>query len=196
MPPAAPPSEPTAPGPPPDPTSEPPLLAPNERPPTRIGRLLAVVFVVGAVGFWFWLIVLAPEQEPRDRLDDPAFAETAEAICTDAREAVDELPAARSAATPQERAVILTDATAIFQTMVDDLRAEAPAEGRDGSILAEWLDDWEVYLGDRTAYADELAAGEDVPFTLTAKAGDQITEAIDGLADANDMDACATPLDV
>ena len=188
MPSTAPPAEP-----PPAPQTS---RVPGERPASRIGRTLAAVFVLGAVGFWFWLILLAPEQEPPDRLDDPTFAEAAEGTCADAIEAVEDLPTARSADSPQERAEVLTEATAILQGMVDELRTDVPEGERDGRIVRLWLDDWDVYLDDRTDYAEQLAAGDDVPFTLTAKEGDQITEAIDGLADANDMLSCSTPLDV
>lgn len=172
------------------------MAVPGERPATRWGRLLGGLFVVATVGFWGWLIFLAGDQDPPDRMDDPTFAESAEPTCATAQAAVEEVPGARQAADPQERAEQIETSTAILGRMVDELRADAPTAGRDGRMVAEWLDDWETYLGDRLRYAGQLAEGQDVQFQLTAKAGDQITEAVDGFADANDMGSCATPLDV
>jgi hypothetical protein len=193
VPPAAPPTEPEAPAGPPD---EPTVVVPGERPGRPWAKVLAGLFVLATVGFWFWLILLAPDQVPPDRMDDPAFAEQAEGVCEAAQDEVDALPPARDAAGPEERAEQVTTSTAVLQAMVDDLRVDAPTEGRDGEMVQEWLGDWETYLGDRLAYADALADGGDPQFQLTAKEGDQITEAIDGFADANDMLSCSTPLDV
>lgn len=183
----------TAPSPPTDP---PPVEVPGERPGRTWAKVLAGIFLVISVGFWLWLIFLADEQTPPDRMDDPAFAEAAEPICSAGQDAVDALPPARTADTPEERAVVLEEANGELQAMVDELRAIAPTTGRDGDMVQEWLDDWEVYLGDRSRHAERLAAGEDPRFQLTAKSGDQITEAIDGFAEANEMDSCTTPLDV
>jgi hypothetical protein len=106
------------------------------------------------------------------------------------------VPGAREADTPQERAEQITTSTVILQQMVDDLGVDAPTSGRDGEMVEEWLGDWETYLGDRLRHAERLAAGDDVQFQLTAKEGDQVTEAVDGFATANDMESCSTPLDV
>ena len=38
--------------------------------------------------------------------------------------------------------------------LVDDLRSMAPAESTaDGEIVAQWFDDWAVYIADRDAYS-------------------------------------------
>ncbi|OWY59847.1 hypothetical protein B7486_72370, partial [cyanobacterium TDX16] len=128
---------------------EPTVVVPGERAPRTWAKVLAGLFVLGTVGFWFWLILLAPDQEPPDKLDDPTFAEAAEPVCTEAQADVEDVPGAREAETPQERAEQITASTAILQQMVDDLRADAPTAGRDGEMVEEWLGDWETYLGDR-----------------------------------------------
>jgi hypothetical protein len=193
VPPAAPPTDADAAGPLPD---EPTVVVPGERPGRLWAKVLGGLFLMATVGFWFWLILLAPEQEPPDQLDDPAFAAAAEDVCATAQDDVEALPTAREADSPEERATQITTSTAVLQAMVDELRADAPTAGRDGEMTEEWLGDWETYLGDRTRYADQLAEGDDVQFQLTPKEGDQVTEAVDGFAEANDMPSCSTPLDV
>jgi hypothetical protein len=160
------------------------------------GRVIAGLVVVAIFAFWIYVILLAPTPDPVDKLDDPAFAAAAEPICAATQEAILDLPSPQSAGSPEERAVLVDDGTALLRAMVADLDTEAPEGGRDGRLVGLWLDDWEVYLSDRDDYAAELAAGEDVQFTLTAKQGDQITEPLDGFAESNDMDSCSTPLDV
>jgi hypothetical protein len=193
VPPIALPTDTEAPGGAPD---EPTVVVPGERPPRIWAKVLAALFVLGTVAFWFWLILLAPEQDPPDQLDDATFAEAAEPVCAEAQADVDDVPGAREADTPQERAEQITTSTVILQQMVDDLGVDAPTSGRDGEMVEEWLGDWETYLGDRLRHAERLAAGDDVQFQLTAKEGDQVTEAVDGFATANDMESCSTPLDV
>ena len=80
--------------------------------------------------------------------------------------------------------------------MVAELRALDVADAEGARIVSLWLDDWDVYLGDRSRHADLLRAGEDTAFVVTEKDGNQITEPIDVFADVNDMLSCATPLDV
>lgn len=173
-----------------------PVPSPTSREWWTVRRVAAVVLAVVIFGFWTWLIFLAPEQEPRDRLDDPAFAEEAEGVCAAAQAEVADIAPAYTAEVPEDRAVLVDEGTVALRAMVADLRTFAPEDGRDGDMVQEWLDDWGTYLGDRDAWSAQLAAGEDVQFTLTPKGGDQITEALDGFAEANDMDACSTPLDV
>jgi hypothetical protein len=193
VPPAAPPTDPDTTGATP---AERTVVVPGERPGRLWAKVLAGLFLLATLGFWTWLILLAPDQEPPDQLDDPAFAVAAEDICAAAQDDVEALPTAREADSPEERSTQITTSTAVLQQMVDDLAVEAPTAGRDGEMVAEWLGDWDTYLGDRARYAEQLAAGDDVQFQLTAKEGDQVTEAVDGFAEANDMPSCSTPLDV
>ncbi|WP_446921478.1 hypothetical protein, partial [Klebsiella pneumoniae] len=75
-----------------------------------------------------YLFLLADPNVP-DQLEDQAFVEDGEPICEAAVDAVDELPDAREAETPEERAPVVEQANGILATMVDDLRAIAPTEG-------------------------------------------------------------------
>lgn len=176
-------------------TEEPPA-APSR--PRTVGRVVVRVAVVLMVVMWAYVLYLAfgpGRQPPPDRLDDATFATEAQAICDEAHDDVDELPAAIEAHDASERAGIVTQANERFTAMVDDLETIAP-EGEDGAIVAEWIADWRTYLGDRVAYVDALRTDPDAQLLVTAKDREQITEFIDAFSADNRMIACATPIDV
>jgi hypothetical protein len=177
-----------------------PLIAhagPVDAPRTRFGLIFAVVVIVGTVGMWAYLFLIADPDVP-DRLDDDTFATEGQAVCAEAVGRIDELPAADESPTPEDRAEVVEEANGILEEMVADLRRLAPTEGTDGRITDLWLDDWEVFLGDRDAYAAELATGNaDAELLVSARegGGGQITETIDHFAQINDMEDCTVPLD-
>ena len=73
----------------------------------------------------------------------------------------------------------------------------APDEATsDGEIIRLWIDDYEVYLQDRDAYAQNFRNGIDEAFTVSKKGRRWVTEPIDEFAKANDIKECMTPLDV
>lgn len=163
-----------------------------------LGRVLVRVAVVLMVAMWAYVLYLAfgpGRQPPPDRLDDPAFATHAQAICDAAHDDVDELPSAIEADTAAERAEIVAQANARFETMVGDLDAIAP-RGEDGEIVREWIADWRIYLQDRVDFAEALRIDSDAQLLVTAKDREQITEFIDAFSADNRMTACATPIDV
>ena len=167
--------------------------------PTRV--VLAGV-VVALVAMWVYVLYLAfgpGRQPPIDRLDDPAFAEAAEARCATAVASVAELPVASETPAAPERAAVLEEADATFAAMLDDLEGMvglAPA-GDQRRRATEWLADWRTYLGDREAYADALRTDPGARLLVSEKPGEgrQITGWIDEFALANRMESCATPTD-
>jgi hypothetical protein len=161
-------------------------------------RVLVVAVVAAMVAMWVYVLYLAfgPGRQPSpDRLADPAFGRSAQAVCESAHDEVAALPPAIDADSAAERAEIVDRANAIFTTMVDDLEPLAP-DGEDGEVVAEWIADWRTYLQDRRTYADTLRQDPDARLFVTAKDHEQVTEYIDGFAADNDMPACATPIDV
>jgi hypothetical protein len=163
-----------------------------------VGRVLVRVAVVLMVAMWAYVLYLAfgpGRQPPPDRLDDPTFATSAQAICDAAHDDVDELPSAIEAESAVERAGIVAQANARFETMVDDLEAIAPG-GEDGEIVRAWVADWRIYLQDRVDFVDALRVDPDAQLLVTAKDREQVTEFIDAFSADNRMIACATPIDV
>jgi hypothetical protein len=164
----------------------------------RIGRTLLALVVLAMVAMWGYVLFLAfgpGRQPPPDRLDDPSFAAAAQNRCDAALGEVAGLPRAIEADSAEERSEIVTEANAIFATMVESLEQLAPA-GEDGPLVRRWLDDWRTYLGDRQRYADNLLVDPETRLLVTARDREQITEYIDAFAADNDMPACATPIDV
>jgi hypothetical protein len=81
--------------------------------------------------------------------------------------------------------------------MLDDLAAMVPG-GEDGTYVREWLDDWELYLGDRRRYATDVREDPAAGFLVSVKPGEarQVSLWIDEFAKANRMPSCQTPTDV
>jgi hypothetical protein len=163
----------------------------------KVGRVAIVLFVIAMVIMWTYILLPSSRKDPAGQLDDPAFGTAAEPICAVSEEQLDELPLAHETTIPEERAEVVQQANEILSMMVTQLRPLAPSEGDDSRMVNEWLDDWQIYIGDRGEYAALLAEGdEDARFTETPKAGDHISEALDHFAEVNDMASCATPGDV
>lgn len=162
-----------------------------------VGRVAAVVVVLGLTLMWIYAFSGVAAKDPPDQLDDPAFAEAAEPVCAAARDELESLPAARDADSPEERAVTVRQANATLTAMVDQLEELVPGgDDRDQRITRLWLADWRTHLEDRSAYADSLASGSTDPAEFTARGGRSITATIDNFAEVNDMASCTTPLDL
>jgi hypothetical protein len=165
-------------------------------------RALVVVVVAGLVGMWVYVVYLAfweGRQPPIDRIDDPAFAEAAEARCAEALDRVAELPPAQDAASPAERAAVIDEANAAFGIMLDDLdeRVALVPAGDERRHATEWIADWRTFLGDREDFADRLRTDPEARMLVSEKAGEgrHVTEWIDEFARANRMPSCASPTD-
>ena len=93
---------------------------------------MVIVTVALLLAMWGYVLYLAfgpGRQDPLDRLDDPAFATEAQAICDAAHDDVDQLPRAIEAESATERAAIVDEANERFAAMLDDLEAITP-DGR------------------------------------------------------------------
>jgi hypothetical protein len=170
-----------------------------------VGTILAVSVLVATFGFWVWAFSpWAPRENP-DRLEDREFAESAEQRCSLTLVRIAEIPSARAAETPAERADQVELATLEVEAMVTDLRglAEGVVDQTEQDILAQWFADWDQYVADRWAHVERLRSasgdtpGRDLAFVVSAVVGTGIyTERLDGFARVNDMDSCLVPGDV
>src|SRR5690606_2080645 len=161
------------------PTDEATDGSPAEREGRRwgLGRLAVLGAVAGLVVMWGYVVYLAVgpgRQPPIDRLEDPAFAEAAEARCAAAVEAVDELPVAAAVDTAEERAEVLDEANDIFEDMLDDLEGmlDLVPAGEQRERAEAWLSDWRTYLGDRRAYAEALRVDPEARLLVSEKEGE------------------------
>jgi hypothetical protein len=157
----------------------------------------AVVVVAALVAMWAYAFSGAARRDSPLRVADRQWAEEAEAACRPMVDAIDALPLATEAASPEERAAVLRVANAEVAAAVDRLAAlDPPAAGEDRVMVERWLADWRTYLSDREAYTDLLAEGGDERFTLTEVNGAAVTVQMDEFADYNDIPDCETPDDV
>lgn len=161
------------------------------------GRIAAISAFMVIAGMWAWLLSPFADPSHPDELDDEVFTEAADQRCDEFVDAIDRLPKANTVESPAQRAVLVDSGTSLTIELVEDLETLAPSPASaEGEIVAKWLDDWQIYIGDRDAYAVALTGGETGPFRVSARDGEQITEFIDGFAEVNGMIHCLAPLDV
>lgn len=171
------------------------------RPPLTPGRILfrivAGLVVAASFGVWVYAYSGLADREAPDLLGDEGLRASAESVCAAALADVDALPDALVARDGVERGEQIRAATARFEMMVGDLASLPSEPGRDRQIYTAWLDDWRVLLGDRLAYADRLATGEDAEFLITdTGVGERLDRRITRFANTNLMTSCVAPTDV
>lgn len=160
-----------------------------------IGAGIAGFLIMGL----FWAAIFAGKFNSRnpDLLRDQTWATNAEQICKPAATAINKLPNATTTKSAAQRAELLDEGTTMLTPMVSRLRQlERPTHVLDQKIVDGWLQDWEIYLGDRKAYAQELRKDPAAKPLLTKTHGGWDTDAIDAMARANNLDSCVSPPDM
>jgi hypothetical protein len=159
--------------------------------------VLGVGLLAGAV-LWSYAL-FGPRSAAPGTMDDQSFGLAAEPICARALTQVDALPLAHLTTDPTERADVLDEANALLAGQLEELAALVPltaAGSEDRRRVEEWLADWTTYLDDRLAYPVALREDRDARFRETEKAGDHISQALEGFALKNGMPSCAPPGDI
>ena len=165
-----------------------------------VWRSLILVAVAGFAAFWTWALFFA-SKEAINKIDDRAWAERAEGICAQAQARRDELTDERrldpdDPAMLAERADIVDQATAIVETMLDDVVAERPQDDKGQAIVPQWEADYRTYLDNRREFTATLRTGENVPFREAAVDGIPVSEKLERFASDNEMPSCAPPHDL
>jgi hypothetical protein len=163
-------------------------------------RSVVLVAVAGLVAFWAWALFFA-SKEAANKIDDRAWAERAERICANAQAQRAELTDARrldpdDPAMLAERAAIVDEATAIVETMLDNVVAVPPVDDKGRAIVPQWEADYRTYLENRREFTDVLRTGENEPFRETAVDGIPVSEKLEQFASDNEMPSCAPPRDL
>lgn len=153
-----------------------------------------VLFPIGAIlflTFWGWALFVA-DKTAVNKINDEAWGIRAEAICEPIKRQVRLLDLERS---PDlgVRADLVTQSTDLLDQMIDDVTAVEPADEKGKAIVPDWTADYRTLIADRYAYADQLRAGQDGPFTETAVRNVPITERIETFAGDNGMPSCSPP---
>ncbi|MDZ7674242.1 MAG: hypothetical protein U5K30_04125 [Acidimicrobiales bacterium] len=167
----------------------------------RLGVAAVVVSFVGIWGYVMYLTIFEGRTEPRDRLEDTEWAETADVACARSTPEFESIPLAIEADTPAERAELLDTGTDELEEMVGRLDDLAPPDtAEEAAAVDRWLADYRTYLVDRREYAaaqrDPDDPRYDEPFSVTDRGGNQIDVLIDDFAHVNRMENCETPGDV
>ena len=167
---------------------------------SRSAKIQVTVLVVN-VAFWGailgWTVTVDEDDiRPPGEMQDVAFAAAAEPVCASADAAIDDLGLPTAVESPAERADLVDAENVILRDMLDDLDALPRPRGEEAGWVEEWLGDWRTHVEDRQNWADGLRAGDDGPFTETAREGEQLSKGIDYFAETNDMPSCVTTGDV
>jgi hypothetical protein len=146
----------------------------------------------------FWALIYSGAFNWRnpDKLHDEAWVGTARRICTPTAALINDLPRAQTAKSPEERALTVDKGSDALDQMVARLGAQQPDNESDREVVAAWLSDWHVYLGDRRDFTKRLRADPSAKPLFTEVHGGWSTNAIDAFATANDLTACASPADL
>jgi hypothetical protein len=163
-------------------------------------RSVILVSVAGFAAFWAWALFFA-SKEAVNKIDDRAWAERAERICAAAQAERDELTDERrldpdDPAMLAERAAIVDEATAIVESMLDDVVAVPPDDDKGQALVPLWEADYRTYLDNRREFTALLRAGENEPFREAAVDGIPISEKLERFAGDNEMPSCAPPHDL
>jgi hypothetical protein len=159
----------------------------------RVGRIAIVITVLALALMWIYVFSRGAGDDAPDQLDDPSFAVAAEEICSGTRDQLERLPGVTEESPPEELADVVDDANEALRAMVDELATVAPDADRDRRLVTLWLEDWDVYLGDREEWAAEVRVCDVGVFTETDRGGAPISETIDTFAAVNDMPSCEAP---
>lgn len=171
----------------------------RRRGPRRPLFLLGALAIVVLFGGWVYVLFFYDPGLLIDELADRRFPDAAEEICAAAVQRLEELPPASEASSASERADVVERSNAILHDMIDRLEPQAPTEPENVRAgVAEWIQDWRVYIGNRERYVDNLRADPEARFLESPKGSSTkgITRAIDGFAQVNRMESCTTPDDV
>jgi len=165
-------------------------------------RFVVITFLVAIAVFWTWALFFA-SKDAVNKIDDRAWAERAERICTAAterREALTDFTRIDVEPTPEmiaQRADVVDQATDILEQMLNEVVAEPPTDAKGQAIVPDWEADYRTLLGNRRDYADQVReAGKNLPFYETAVDGIPISDKIAVFAGDNEMPACAPPSDL
>ena len=151
-----------------------------------VRRVLLWGSIVLLIVFWVWALFFATK-EAVNKIGDTAWAARAE--YDERLRALD----ARASADLSVRADLVDESTDLLGDMLDEIVAVTPSDDKGRAIVPDWEEEYRILLEDRYRYAEQLRAGENVPFTETAVNGVPITERVEKFALDNEMATCAPP---
>ncbi len=163
-------------------------------------RSLVIVAVAVFATFWIWALFFA-SKEAVNRIDDRAWGERAEVICTNATAEREALADYRrlDADDPdmlRERADLIDRSTDVVEGMLDEVTAVTPTDEKGASLVPQWESEYRDYIQSRRTYADVVRNGANDPFREPDGGGIPITDRLSVFATDNGMPTCSPPNDL
>jgi hypothetical protein len=169
--------------------------APHKTNQIALGAGIAVF--LGMALFWAAIFSGAFTTRNPDKLHDATWAPAAARVCKPAATTIKNLPNASTSKSADDRADLNDQGTAALEPMVAGLEAlPSPGRASDRTVVNGYLEDWRVYLQDRRNFSDALRKDPKAKPLFTETHGGWDTDAIDAMANANDIPDCATPGDM
>jgi hypothetical protein len=95
-----------------------------------------------------------------------------------------------------ERADLVDKATDTIERFVLEFRKTLPTDPKGIALVTLWLNDYEIYIGDRRSFANDLRSGVNKQFSETSIEGLPLSEKIATFAADNEMKFCKPPIDL
>ena len=136
-----------------------------------------------------------------NKFEDRDWATAAQSRCLIAREERKQLSDYRivnqmGVDALKERAELIDRATDTIERFVVEFRESLPTDPKGIELVGLWLDDYQIYIADRRAFADDLRIGVNNQFAETPLEGLPISEKIATFAADNEMSFCKPPIDL
>ena len=160
--------------------------------------LILVCALIGAM--WIYALFFASKVSI-NKIDDASWKVAAEKICLVSEKERLELIDLRKVKDSgdnalTERALIIDKATDSLERAVNSLASLSISDSKGQALVPLWLADYRTHISDRRAYADDLRAGVNDPFSETVTEGLPISEKIATFAADNAAPSCAPPIDL
>jgi hypothetical protein len=161
--------------------------------------VLLTIIVALLAAMWIYALFFA-SKEAAYRVDDPAWRENAERICSRYQaqrlELVDTEEGYIAEPTPEqmiERADLVDQATDLLEAQLDELIAELPPSDEDRQLVADFEGYWRIVLADRRAYTERLRALDLQPYLETKVDGGPVTNLLVDFSVVNLIKSCSPP---
>ena len=98
---------------------------------------LKIAAVAGIIGLWAYAFFFAPSGNP-DRVENEAWLEKADTICSQALDEMDLLPLAKESKTPADRAELIAQGTQVLEKMKASLAGLPLNSEKDNFNTDSW----------------------------------------------------------
>ncbi len=172
---------------------------PRRGPGRRVVRVLLLVVCLAIGAMWVYALFFA-SKDAAYKVDDPAWREHAETVCTryeEQRLALTDTSGGYIEAPTQEqmleRADVVDRATDLLAAMVEEITTFPVTSDSDRELLATYRGFYDTMIADRRAYTARLRAFELGPYRETKVGGGPVTNLLVDFATVNELPHCRPP---